>query len=399
MKKNLLIVLLIAFLQPVFSQQAKVVGYLPYYRFSLSDQIHYEKLTHLCLAFGNPDMQGNISVGGQDIQPIVDAAHEEDVAVLLSLAGGALTPDWAAAWEDLTKPQNRSAFIQKIMSYLETHDLQGADLDLEWGDVDDNYSGFVLELQDSIDAYGMLMTAALPGTTRYSQITDEAMFAFDFINLMAYDLTGSWAPNNPGPHSPYSFAVQSINYWKAQGMNGDHLTLGLPFYGYDFTNPPAVPSITFGGMVAENTDYAWIDQVGQRYYNGITTIQAKTELAILETAGVCIWELGQDAFNEYSLLNAVYEITSGAVNGSELFSKSNLQVFPNPFFDKIYLTEIPEGKNTFQLFRTNGQLIKRWELENQLSAVFEMPNLPAGIYFLVNENNSGVVSRKLVRGW
>ena len=219
-----------------------------------------------------------------------------------------------------------------MIGYLNAHELQGVDVDLEWNHVDDNYSGFVLELRDSMDAHDMLMTAALPGTTRYSEITDEAMFSFDFINLMAYDLTGSWAPNSPGPHSPYSFAVQSINYWKAQGMNGEHLTLGLPFYGYDFSNPPSVPAFTYGSMVAEDEDYAFIDQVGQRYYNGILTIEAKTELGIAETMGVCIWELGQDAFNEYSLLNAVWEISNESVNNDELFSENNLSVFSKSVF-------------------------------------------------------------------
>ena len=397
MKEKLLPIFLLVFLQPVFSQNKKVVGYLPYYRFSISDQIDYEKLTHLCLAFANPDMQGNLDIGGQDIQPVVDEAHDAGVEVLLSLAGGALTPDWAAAWAELTKPQNRSAFIQKIMAYLEEHGLQGVDVDLEWSHVDENYSGFVLELRDSIDAHDMLMTAALPGTTRYAEITDEAMFSFDFINMMAYDLTGSWAPNNPGPHSPYLFAEQSINYWKAQGMSGDNLTLGLPFYGYDFTNPPAVPAFTFASMVAENVDYAWVDQVGQRYYNGITTIQAKTDLAILETAGVCIWELGQDAFNEYSLLNAVDETINGAVSDQEVLSENNFHVFPNPFSDKIYLSEISEGENHIQLMRPDGQIIKSWHFSNQTTAVLEMPYLSAGIYFLINKNQHRVISKKIIR--
>ena len=181
-------------------------------------------------------------------------------------------------------------------------------------------------------------------------------------------------------------------------MSGNNLTLGLPFYGYDFTNPPAGPSFTFRSMVEAHVDYAWVDQVGQKYNNGITTIQAKTELAILETAGVCIWELGQDAFNEYSLLNAVFEITSGAVNSDELHPGIDLFAFPNPFFDNLYLTEIPLGKNTVRLFRPDGQLIKSWVIENQPSAFLQIPYLPTGIYFLRNENAGGVTSLKLVRG-
>lgn len=398
MKNILFSILFSAILIPVFSQDHLIVGYLPYYRFAQSDNIQYQKLTHLCIAFANPDADGNLDVGGENIQPIVDAAHDADVIVLLSLAGGALSNEWATNWANLTKPNNRSAFIHKMVGYLNAHELQGVDVDLEWSHVDENYSGFVLELRDSMDAYNMLMTAALPGTTRYAEITDEAMYAYDFINLMAYDLTGSWAPNNPGPHSPYSFAVQSINYWKAQGMNGDDLTLGLPFYGYDFSNPPAVPAFTFGSMVAEDEDYAFIDQVGQRYYNGIPTIQAKTELGNMETSGVCIWELGQDAFNEYSLLSAVWDISNNTVNDKNVFAKNDLTVFPNPFFDKINLTNISEGKNIFELKRTNGQSIKQWTIANQSSVVLELPDLNAGIYFLIQKNNKGVVSRKLIKG-
>ena len=98
MKRILFSILFFSFLNPIFSQDNLVVGYLPYYRFPLSDNIEYEKLTHLCIAFANPDAQGNLDAGGEDIQPIVDAAHNADVIVLLSLAGGALSNEWATNW-------------------------------------------------------------------------------------------------------------------------------------------------------------------------------------------------------------------------------------------------------------------------------------------------------------
>jgi GH18 family chitinase len=41
---------------------------------------------------------------------------------------------------------------------------------------------------------------------------------------------------------------------------------------------------------------AFLDNVGQKWWNGIPTIQAKTELALDEVAGIMIWEIGQDAF-------------------------------------------------------------------------------------------------------
>lgn len=399
MKKKLLLFGFILSCVSLFSQQQKVVGYLPYYRFGLIDEIEFDKLSHLCIAFANPNAAGDLDLGGQDIQPVVDAAHEEDVVVLLSLAGGALTAEWAAAWAELIKVPNRSAFIHKIMNYLENYQLEGADVDLEWSHVDDNYSGFVLELRDSIDAHGMLMTAALPGTYRYPQITDEAMHAYDFINLMAYDLTGSWAPDNPGPHSPYSFAEASIEYWMDQGMEGDKLTLGLPFYGYDFTNSSNVTSFTFGSMVAEDASYAWLDQVGLRYYNGLTTIQLKTELAMDLVSGVCIWEIGQDSFDEYSLLNAVFERINGTVQDEEILKNSVPLIFPNPVSDRVNIINLQQGDQYVRLLNANGQLIKEWALSEKTGVVLNLGDVSAGAYFLAIQHANGQSMHKIMKGW
>ena len=247
MKHRLPLLLLLCLLQlPLWAQSFRVVGYLPYYRFGLADMVEFDKLTHLCLAFATPDAAGNLSVFGQDIDPIVTQAHDVNVEVLISFAG---TPESADNWTELTKAENRSDFIHKIMLFVEQHNLEGVDVDLEWGYVDENYSGFVLELRDSLDQYGKLMTAALPGTTRYADLSDEAMFSYDFINMMVYDLTGPWNPNNAGPHSPYYFALNSIAHWQNQGVPAEDLTLGVPFYGYDFSNPSNVVSFTFGSMV------------------------------------------------------------------------------------------------------------------------------------------------------
>ena len=72
------------------AQDFKVIGYLPHYRFGLNDKIEYEKITHLMLAFLNPDTQGNLSIGGKDITPIIQTAKTKnpDLEVFISLAGG-----------------------------------------------------------------------------------------------------------------------------------------------------------------------------------------------------------------------------------------------------------------------------------------------------------------------
>ena len=181
-------------------------------------------------------------------------------------------------------------------------------MDLEWSHVTQGYSDFVIELKKELSIHGKGMTAAFPSETKFSQISDQALAVFDFINIMVYDYTGSWNPSQPGQHSSYNHAERGINYWKnIVGIAGEKLTLGVPFYGYNFLNSTTVESFTYGSMVASNTSNSERDQVGNKYYNGRPTIANKVKLAAQNLSGIMIWELGQDSFTEYSLLQTIHK--------------------------------------------------------------------------------------------
>ena len=60
-------------------------------------------------------------------------------------------------------------------------------------------------------------------------------------------------------------------------------------------------------MVTENNSYADLDNVGNKYYNGRPTISAKVKHAAENIGGIMIWEIGQDSFNEFSLLSTIHE--------------------------------------------------------------------------------------------
>lgn len=405
MKKTLIIFLYLCLAfgsSPLLLSQSdgfKVIGYLPYYRFSSTESIALDKLTHLNLAFANPDMEGNLSIADRDITPIVSAAHAEQVKVLISLAGGALTAEWAAAWNHLMKPENRSDYIHKILEYVASHNLDGIDVDLEWQYVTELYSGFVLELRDSVDQYpDLLLTAALPGTYRYPQISDAAMHAYDFINMMVYDLRGPWDPTNVGPHSPYSFAESSISYWEGQGMQGENLTLGVPFYGYDFSNAPqSVSSFTYQSMVNLDPANAELDQVGESYYNGIPTIQQKTDLALSKLSGIMIWELGQDHFGEYSLLSAIDQVIQGQTS-TEVFAR-NLQfkAFPNPIVNELQLRNESPLVAKWRLMTMDGKEMQSGTILGNTDALVSCEQLLGGMYLLQFVTGNQWVNFKLIK--
>ena len=289
-------------------KSARVVGYLPSYRFDSNEKIDYCKLTHLNLAFANPGSNGKLIIN--DFSGVVVRARNENsnIKIYISIGGGYLTDEQASIWSNsIDIKDNRPIIINEIVSFVVDNSLDGVDVDLEWQYVTSGYSNFVIELKSALSAKGKGMTAALPGTTKFDNITQEALQTFDFINIMAYDFTGPWNPTDSGQHSSYNNAVESINFWKNTGISQSKLTLGVPFYGYDFSNSSNVTSFTFGQMVSTNNSYSEIDNVDMKFYNGRPTIKSKVKLASEQVSGIMIWELGQDSFSDYSLLKTIHK--------------------------------------------------------------------------------------------
>lgn len=299
----------------LFSDQARVVGYFPTWRFTLTDKVDFCKLTHVNIAFGNPMVDGTIQLSNpsaiSNLEQVISTAklQNSNIQFYISLAGGVLSDEVANTWKTfLASSQDRPKLIDKIIEFVLENKLDGVDVDLEWSHVTQGYSDFVIELKKELSIHGKGMTAAFPSETKFSQISDQALAVFDFINIMVYDYTGSWNPSQPGQHSSYNHAERGINYWKnIVGIAGEKLTLGVPFYGYDFLNSTTVESFTYGSMVASNTSNSERDQVGNKYYNGRPTIASKVKLAAQNLSGIMIWELGQDSFTEYSLLQTIHK--------------------------------------------------------------------------------------------
>ena len=299
----------------LFSDQARVVGYFPTWRFTLTDKVDFCKLTHVNIAFGNPMVDGTIQLSNpsaiSNLEQVISTAKLQNSSIkfYISLAGGVLSDQVANTWKSfLASSQDRPKLIDKIIEFVLENKLDGVDVDLEWSHVTEGYSDFVIELKKELSLHGKGMTAAFPSETKFSQISDQALAVFDFINIMVYDYTGLWNPSKPGQHSSYNHAERGINYWKnVVGIAGEKLTLGVPFYGYNFLNSTTVESFTYGSMVASNTSNSERDQVGNKYYNGRPTIASKVKLAAQNLSGIMIWELGQDSFTEYSLLQTIHK--------------------------------------------------------------------------------------------
>lgn len=284
----------------------RVVGYLR--RADIENgnalSVDLDKVSMINIAFINPDKDGNIS-GINGLKTFIDKAHQKHVTVLIAIGGG----NGPAYYSTLLADSLRALVVKNMTALVQDNGLDGIDVDLEGPRIDKNYEAFVTDLSTALKAKHKLMTAAI-ATAYKSQYSDAALARFDFINIMSYDKTGPWRPHEPGQHAPYSMVTADLQYWSvSRGIAKDKLNVGLPFYGYGF-GPGAPTEITFKSIVtkypgAENRDTVAVANGATIFYNGISTIAAKTNFALNNAGGVMIWQLLQDAGGDKSLLNAI----------------------------------------------------------------------------------------------
>lgn len=288
--------------------QFRVVGYVSPWGTTTPDisKVDFSKITHLNIAFVNPDSTGNLILP-PGFDTLISRAHENNVKVLASIGGGMHNPHYVTLLADA----NRPALVQKLIQLSIDHSLDGIDVDLEGNAIDHNYDKLIADLSKGLKPLNKLLTAAF-ATWNANILSSDALKKFDFINIMSYDQTGPWRPLEPGPHSTFVKAEEDIQYWvNTRGFSKKKINLGLPFYGYCFGTKYG-ESMTFEDIVknfggAEEDDMVVPENGGIIHYNGKPTIKSKTELALKKTGGVMIWQLLQDSPGEHSLLNTIYE--------------------------------------------------------------------------------------------
>ncbi len=276
--------------------------------------VPFNELTHINLYFLNPDTSGNFNRDLSGLIPFIEQAHNNNVKVIPSIAGGG--PH--AYYHDLLKKGKRAELIDNLLQIVLTYNFDGIDVDIEGSDIDENYENFAVDLKRKFHKHKKLVTAAIAVFYK-DLLSDRALKQYDFVNVMSYDHTGPWNPNKPGPHSTYEQAVEDLDYFVTiRKIPKNKVGLGVPFYGYGFGPTLAsVPvSLDYGQIVtqfpgAELTDSLTIPGGAVMYYNGVGTIKKKTDLAKEKASGIMIWQLSGDATGDQSLLKAINDEVHG----------------------------------------------------------------------------------------
>lgn len=293
----------------------RIVGYFSL-RAALNADVEivpFSQLTHINLAFLNPDSLGRFTPDLSSLEPFISAAHSQGTKVLFAIGGGSSHPQY----HDLLKDDKRSDFINTLVAQVLENDVDGIDVDLEGGDIDENYETFVTELADKLKMHDKLITSAIAVYYK-DQLSDAALDAYDFVNIMVYDRTGPWRPEKPGPHSTFTHAVQDLRYFSdVRNIASERMVLGVPFYGYGFAydSTTSVVTMNFDEITTTFPGSEWVDEWELPdgkiiYYNGIPTIKQKTALAREKASGIMIWQVLGDADGSKSLLKAINDVVN-----------------------------------------------------------------------------------------
>lgn len=271
-----------------------VIGYLTTWNYGCYKTLDWSNLTHINIAFVNPDANGVFKNDmGSGLSDVVETAHENGVKVLASLGGWGGSVNYPAL---VSSDSTREKLSENLIDFVRKYDLDGIDLDIE-GDVDNSfwnyYEVWVDELRALCDDNGLLLTTAV-GKWYSQKISDRTFAQFDLVNMMIYDNTSD---HN---HASYEFALENIEYYTSRGVDAEKLVIGVPFYA----RRPDFSYMTYDDIIAASAS-AFLDDVYDGYtYNGRDMMLKKCELS-KDYGGIMIWELSGDANGEASLLKLI----------------------------------------------------------------------------------------------
>ncbi|BAZ52647.1 hypothetical protein NIES4103_53120 [Nostoc sp. NIES-4103] len=287
------------------TESFKVIAYIPTWRkeegFNYANPNLYQNITHGIISFLMFDEQnlGQFTQESLDyvnaiIDDVVTTGHNNNAKILIAL-GGATDYGFLHLMEQIGNNPSGSLLqetVDKVVQFINDHNLDGVDLDLEcwWskdGDPGADQGGrlsgdphpaglgltkFAEQLKQALPS-DKTVSAAVFATSWYGNNYDPALANHvEWIGVMSYDLTGA-ANNSPvGPHTklfriwdqrayipeqqerpwpngrpddnPILSVEDSLWYWsnpyyqnwqgQGQKLDRNKLAFGVPTYGYDF---------------------------------------------------------------------------------------------------------------------------------------------------------------------
>lgn len=217
----------------------KVVGYFPYWsqysQFAPKD-VRYSTVTHIHYVSLSPASDGSVAFADEsDIENFKELSRlslEKGVNLIVSVGGieqeGTLAEIAASA-------ESRSAFAEKLKSWLTENGADGIELD--WQNLTaenaEAFTSLVQDLKSSFAGQYLLTIAAYPLTSA-DAYSAEALNAADYVTVFVSDQMTEES-SELKPNQSVSAFDEALNALTSKGVNKDKLVPVVFFYGKSFT--------------------------------------------------------------------------------------------------------------------------------------------------------------------
>ncbi len=279
----------------------RVAAYLPDYRVAALNPAVLSRVTDLIFFSLEPTPDGGIDAAS--LTPAVeskltDIKRHHALRLWAAFGGWGRSAGFAPMTTDVAK---RQRFVQALTQFCVTHHFDGADFDWEHpagAQEEAGYTALLTETRQAFAPHGLHLSVTI---APWQKLAPAAIAAVDAVNLMSYD--------HAGRHSTFAQSQTDVAGLIGQGVPPRKLSLGLPFYGRGITNPNT--ALAYADIVSQYHSAPGVDEVNGLYFNGLQTIRQKTRWARdHHLGGVMVWELGQDAPGNASLLKAIHQVAT-----------------------------------------------------------------------------------------
>lgn len=282
--------------KPADPNSFRVAAYLPDYRAVNFDPKSASLLTDLILFSAEPTANGSLDLSRFRKTPWADLRAFKTkgrVRLWLCVGGWERSKHFPAV---VASEATRAEFVKSAVKVCLAERLDGLDLDWEHPKNESEQAGYaslLQELKAAFAPHGLMLSLTMAA---WQKMPKAAFDGVDWVNVMAYD--------HSDRHSTFEAAVADVKQVLDAGAKPEQVTLGIPLYGRDRTKSER--AVSYRDLVAKHKLAADIDEVEGVYFNGPATVRRKAEYALeKKLAGVMVWELGQDATGEASLLRVI----------------------------------------------------------------------------------------------
>lgn len=222
-----------------------VIGYYPKYRYSAlaPANLPFSKLTHISHAFMVPTATGGlVNTAGEDVTAqaatLSAAAHAQNTKVLLSIGGAAGVTD--VEWGGAVSDTYRATFIANIVSFINTYNYDGIDIDwepLDTSSYETDLTNFIKELRAALGTTKVITMFISTSTAWKWSFANNVQSYMDRFVLSTYDFSYANAltvHDNPvyvsGSQPSYASAESAVKNFVGAGVARNKLVVGAIMY-------------------------------------------------------------------------------------------------------------------------------------------------------------------------